>query len=151
MSFSGRETAFSSHAVANDGFFPDIVLGEFQQLHRIPSHYADAAIEHQVDFARGEINAQLVDKKAGWVADGHNALTEVDDADGGNRHRDYLAAVYYRAKANLLADFQTMSRRESAEDIAKESDAMYQRLMATSHKALRRLLGLKTSIDVELL
>ena len=151
MSFTGRDTTFLGQSVANDGFFPDLVLGEFQQLHRIPGHYADAAIEHQVDFARGEINSQLVARKTLWVSAGHQSLLAVDETDGGSRNRDYLAAVYYRAKANLLADFQTMSRRDSAEDLAKESDAMYQRLMANSQKALRRLLGKTTSIDVELM
>lgn len=151
MSFSGRTNEFLASAIANDGFYPDLVLGEFQKLHRIPGHYADEAIIHQVDLARGEINLALADQKTLWLADGYISLAAVDAADSGNRTRDYLATVFFRAKARLLSDFQSMSRRDAAEDIAKEGDAMFQRLMSDSHKALRRLLGHPTSIDAELL
>ncbi len=85
------------------------------------------------------------------VEEGHATLAEVDAADAGNRLRDYKAAIFYRAKALLLIDFQTMSRRESADDQAKEADSTYQRLMAESRKAVRRLLGYGTTVDVELL
>lgn len=149
--FSGREPTFLYTTIANDGFYPDLSLGEFQKLHRIPSHYADEAIAHQVDLARGELNHQLAAQKILWTADSHTTLAEVDLADSGNRARDYKAAIFYRAKALLLIDFQTMSRRESAEDQAKEADATNQRLLAESRKAVRRLLGHATTIDVELL
>lgn len=151
MSFSGRTDSFLASTIANDGFFPDLVLGDFQKLHRIPGHYADEAITHQVDLARGEINLALDAQKTLWLADGHTTLAEVDAADSGNRNRDYLAAVFYRAKARLLQDFQTMSRKETAADIAKEGDNTFQLLMGTSQKAVRRLLGYPTSIDAELL
>lgn len=152
MSFSGRQPEFLITTLDNDGFFPPLNLGDFQQLHRIPGHYADAAIEHQVDLARGELNFMLSGEKALWLVDGYATLAEVDAADAGNRVRDYTAAVFYRAKSTLLADFQTMSRRDSADDQAKEADATYQRLMAESRKAIRRLLRLATTnLDVELL
>lgn len=151
MSFSGRAQDFLETTLGNDGFFPVINLGDFQRLHRIPSHYGNDAIAHHVDMARGETNAQLQEQKAAWQLAGFITLAAVDTADGGSRVRDYKAAIFYRAKAQLLSDFQTFSRRDIADEQAKESEAMFQRLMSESRKAARRLMGYATSIDVELM
>ena len=50
MSFSGRDDSFNDRTIANDGFFPDVSLGEFQKLHRVPSNIADDAVERRADL-----------------------------------------------------------------------------------------------------
>lgn len=151
MSFTGTQAKPLHQRLKNDGFFPVISLREFQLLHRIPSHFATEAIEHQLELAKSAINNQMATQKIDWVNAGHETLDAVDSSDSGFRRRDYLAAIFYRAKANLLIDFQTMSRRASADDQAKEGDRTYQQLMSESSKATRRLMGHPTSIGVELL
>ena len=151
MSFSGRTDAFLAIELNNDPFWPVINLGEFQKLHRIPSHYAGEAIEHQVELARGKINHQLSNQKSEWQGIGYATLAAIDAEDNGARATYYKAAIFYRAKAQLLRDFQTMSRRELADDQAKESWETYQTLLAESRRSIREILAYETSIDVELL
>jgi Phage head completion protein (GPL) len=151
MSFTGRPQTFLDATVANNGFYPDVSLGEFQKLHRVPSNIADDAVTHQVTIAMGAVNIALAETKLVWDAAGHATLAAVDAVDAGQRESFYKAAVYYRAKANLLADFQTFSRRDIAENQAKEHDNTRQMLLAESRKAMRRIKGLATTIDVELL
>lgn len=151
MAFSGRTETLMTETITNDGFYPDIVVGDFQTLHRVPSSFADDAILHQLRLAVGHINGVLAPRQAEWIALGHTTLEQVNNASGGSLLDFYRAAVFYRAKANLLADFQTFSRREIAADQAREGDAIHQSLLAESYRAVRALLGLQRNINVELL
>ncbi|MGH1374407.1 MAG: head completion/stabilization protein [Cellvibrionaceae bacterium] len=151
MSFSGRPQEFHDQSVDNNGFFPALSLGEFQKLHRVPSNIAAETVEHQLTVAVGAVNLGLANEQTQWIDAGHANLVAVDSADNGARTSFYKAAVYYRAKAFLLADFQTFSRRDIAENIAKEHDDTKSLLLAESRRALKRLRGLTTTIGVELL
>lgn len=151
MSFSGRTETFMAETIGNDGFFPDIAVGDFQSLHRVPSTFADSAILEQLQVAVAHINNALAPQQAVWMAEGHATLVAVQNATGGHQIALYRAAVFYRAKAMLLNDYQTFSRREIAADQAREGDAIYQSLLAESYRAVRKLLGLQSNINVELL
>lgn len=151
MSFNGRDTSFNETMLVNDGFFADVALADFQNLHRIPSKIADAAIWHQLLLAMDSINASLATEIAAWIAAGHATLVEVDQANKTKLATVYKSAIYYRAKAKLLVDFQTLSRRDKAENIAQEGSETYENLLAESRRAVRRLKGQTTGIGVELL
>ena len=153
MSFSGRNQTFNATTLTNNGFYPNVSLGEFQKLHRVPSNIADDAVENQVSLAMGAVNLALEDTKAKaqWAATEYANLAAIDATDNGNRQRFYRAAVYYRAKAKLLKDFQTFNRRPVAENQATESDEIYKTLIAESRRAMNQLPGIATTINVELL
>ena len=151
MSFSGRTETFMTDTIANNGFFPDIAVGEFQSLHRVPSSFADDAILHQLRLAVGHINDVLAATQAEWIAAGHATLLQAQNSTGRTLVDFYRSAVFYRAKAMLLADFQTFSRREIAAEQARESDNIHQSLLAESYRAVRALLGTSRNINVELL
>lgn len=151
MSFSGRPETFMTETITNDGFFPDLVVGDFQKLHRVPSSFADDAILHQLRLAVGHINDVLAARQAEWIALGYTTLAQVNAATDGAQLDYYRAAVFNRAKANLLADFQTFSRREIAAEQAREGDAIHGSLLAESYRAVRALLGLQRNINAELL
>lgn len=151
MSFGGRPQEFLDKTITSDAFYPELSLGEFQKLHRVQSNIAGEAVEHQLTVAMGAVNLALQAEQDAWQPAGFNTLAEVDSSDSGNRVTFYKAAIYYRAKAMLLADFQTFSRRDIAEDQAKEGESTKQLLLAESRKALKRVKGLTTTIGVELL
>ena len=54
----------------------------------------------------------------------------------------YKQAVYQRAKASLLVHFATLSRKDEAENLAKESTETNESLMALSQHAIRNILGI---------
>lgn len=152
MSFSGRTETLMTDTITNDGFFPALVVGDFQSLHRVPSHYADDSILHHLDMARVHINAALESRKEAWMQAGFETLEATALALDPSLPMFYRSAVYNRAKAYLLADFQTFSRRDIAADQAREGYEIQQSLLAESHRSLRKLLGHVTrSISVELL
>mgnify|MGYP000064799481 CR=1 FL=1 len=151
MSFSGRPQSFMEQTIVTDVFFPELSLGEFQNLHRVPSNIADAAVAHQVTVAVEHVNTLLNEQQANWHAAGFISLVAVDNANQRALVSLYKTAVYYLAKANLLADFQTFSRRDIAENQATEADTTRQTLLAQHRKAVRRLQGKLGNIDAELL
>ncbi|NIB44781.1 head completion/stabilization protein [Pseudomaricurvus alkylphenolicus] len=151
MAFTGKEETFLESSLSNIDFFPELSLGDFQRIHRVPAELAQEAVEHQLKLARNLVNDVLEEQRALWEADGHLSLEDMDTANGTDFKTYYLSAVFYRAKAELLQDFQTFSRRESSADMAKEGDSVHQALMADSDRCIRRLKGIRTSITVDLI
>jgi len=151
MAFTGRPQTFLDSTLSNDGFFPILSLGDFQKIYRVPADRAQEAVEHQLKVARNLVNDTLVAEKAAWELDGYATLAAVDLGENSDLVSYYLDAVYLKAKAELLHDFQTFTRRDQADDIAKDGDGTYQALLANSNRAVRRLKGITTNITAELL
>lgn len=150
MSFNGRTTAFSETVLSSDGFYPEISLGEFQNLHRLPGHLANETLEHQARRAVIEVKSQLNEHKKIW-AQGVSSLSELDAIDDSDRVTLYKSAVFYLAKARLLYDYQSFTRKDNAENTAKEGELTYQFLLSESRKAVKALKGELGTIGVELL
>ncbi|WP_122314923.1 head completion/stabilization protein [Pseudomonas cichorii] len=145
MGFSGTPTTSATpRKTENDGFWPDLDLGEFQRTHRLR---ADQLVDLQVtelNLAMGSVNTDLARKKAQWQAAG---VSDVESADTTVLpERTYIAelyrqAVYYRAKAELLPQFATATRRETAENTGKEAPESSANLLARSQQAIRAIQG----------
>lgn len=154
MSFTGKSEVFLNTQIDNDGFFPDLNLGDLQRVYRIPTEYTPQMIETHLRLAMSDCNSQLAVKRFEWKELGFNSLQAVADQEVGIDVmfvEQYKRAVYMRAKGLLLGQFATMNRREQAENLAKESDETYQECLAHSGRAIRRLLGLTENISVALL
>lgn len=154
MSFTGKPDTFLNTEITNDGFYPDIKLGELQRFYRVPAEYKQDVIEHHTRLAISDCNAQLAVKKAEWVALGHTILEEVDTgmiAQEFANVEQYKRAVFCRAVGLLVMAFATLNRREVAENQAKEGEDTIQYFLAQSGRAIRRLLGLTENVSVELL
>lgn len=154
MSFTGKPQTFLTTEIINDGFFPDLSLGELQKVYRIPAEYQQDMVEAHLCLAMSDCNAQLAVKRQEWIGLGFETLQAVADQEVGIDVmfvHQYKRAVFMRAKGLMLMQFATLNRREQAENLAKESEETYQECLAQSGRAIRRLLGLTENVSVELL
>lgn len=154
MSFTGKPQTFLNTNVANDGFFPDLNLGDLQKVYRIPAEYTQEMVITHLQLAMSDCNHMLAVKRHEWKGLGFDTLQAVADNEVGIDVmfvHQYKRAVFMRAKGLLLMQFATMNRRDQAENLAKESEETYQECLAQSGRAIRRLMGLTENVSVELL
>ena len=144
MSFSGKPTTLVDQAIENDGFWPDLSVAEFQKGYRLPAEDLSELLAEGIAFAMGEVNVDLAKRKADWKVAGVTSVESADPMVLPERTfhvATYKRAVYCRAKAYLLQQFATVNRRESAENIAKESPATEDQFLTFSQQAVRLLQG----------
>jgi len=144
MSFSGKPTTFVDQAIENDGFWPDLSLAEFQKGYRLPAEYLVDMLVTDLTTAMIEVNRDLARRKSQWQNVG---ITTVESADPivlperTFHTATYKRAVYCRAKASLLTQFATVTRRESAENTGKELPERGETFLEFSQQAVRSLQG----------
>ncbi|AKA83911.1 head completion/stabilization protein [Pseudomonas synxantha] len=144
MSFSGKPTTFVELKIENDGFWPDLSVSEFQKEQRLPAEYLVELLADALNTAMVEVNTDLAKCKARWQA---NGVKQVESADSRLlpertfQVKLYKRAVYHRAKASLLPQFATVTRRESAENTGKEAPERAETFLAFSQQAVRALQG----------
>ena len=147
MSFSGNPTKFVEQQIGNDGFWPDLSVTEFQKAYRLPGEYLGELLAADLTTAMVEVNTDLAAVKAELLAaDVSNLETAANvstPAGWGYAHKAalYKRAVYARAKASLLTQFATVTRRESAENTGKELPERSETFLSFSQEAIRLLQG----------
>lgn len=152
--FTGKPETFLETVIENDGFFPDISLGEFQKVYRVPAEYKQELVEHHTRQAMDDCNEQLLLKKDEWITQGFSSIDAVSSAEIGGKNlkeEQYKRAVFNRAMGLMILAFATLNRRAEAENLAKEGDDTFQHYMAESGRSIRRLLGVPENISVALL
>ncbi len=153
MSFSGKPTTFVDQAIENDGFWPDLSVAEFQKGYRLPAEYLGEMLAADLTTAMVEVNTDLAKLKARWSALGVSSVESADTTVLPERTfqaATYKRAVYTRAKASLLTQFATVTRRDSAENTGKELPERSETFLAFSQAAVRSLQG-RGRISVALL
>ena len=144
MSFSGKPTTLVDQDIENDGFWPDLSVAEFQKGYRLPAEYLVDMLVTDLTTAMTEVNRDLAKRKGQWQNVG---VTTVESADPmvlperTFQAATYKRAVYARAKASLLTQFATVTRRESAENTGKELPERSETFLAFSQQAIRSLQG----------
>jgi hypothetical protein len=144
MSFSGKPTTFVEQAIENDGFWPDLSVAEFQKGYRLPAEYLVDMLAAELTTAMIEVNRDLAKRKSQWQ---NVSVTTVESADTRVLPErtfhvaTYKRAVYCRAKASLLTQFATVTRRESAENTGKELPERGETFLEFSQQAVRSLQG----------
>jgi len=117
MSLTGKPALTTSADITNDGFWPTLSVGELMSKYRIPAEYADDTIIWGLTLALVNVNMALEPVKADIVALGFVSLTAYTTAHphviNSNPLLDtlYKHAVFSRAKAGLLMQFNSMNRR----------------------------------------
>lgn len=137
MSFIAQSPQEENIIISNDGFFPDLSVDEFRDLHRVNSDYGNASIESRIKLAIATINQSLANFKAEKIT--FNTLENYESHGNLAATDQYKAAVYYHAKAKLLTDYQTFTRRDIAENTAREGEQTQQDLLALSKQSIRWL------------
>lgn len=146
MSLTGRTAQTTQTTVENDGFWPVLSVGDLLGKYRIPSDYADSTVETGLLLGMIRTNESLETVKAAILTEGHATFAEYLTANsqpvGGSEllQIHYEHATYSRAKAHLLQDFKTISRREVAENEAKESEQTEQFWLDEAAKSVASIL-----------
>ncbi|MFJ3371026.1 head completion/stabilization protein [Pseudomonas sp. NPDC086251] len=144
MSFSGKPTTFVEQVIENDGFWPDLSVTEFQKGYRLPAEYLVDMLVTDLCTAMTEVNRDLARRKSQWQNVGVTTVESADTTVLPERTfhaATYKRAVYCRAKASLLTQFATVTRRESAENTAKELPERGETFLEFSQQAVRSLQG----------
>ena len=144
MGFSGNPTTFVEQQIENDGFWPDLSLAEFQKVYRLPGEYLVETLVDGLSMAMVEVNTDLAEVKARWQSVGVSSVESADPMVLPERTfqaATYKRAVYCRAKASLLPQFASVTRRESAENTGKEAPERSETFLAFSQAAVRSLQG----------
>lgn len=144
MSFSGKPLTYVEQVIENDGFWPDLSMAEFQKGYRLPGDYLGEMLAADLNMAMVEVNSDLAKLKAQWQDAGVSRVESADTTilpERSFQAATYKRAVYYRAKASLLSQFATVSRRESAENTGKEAPERSESFLAFSQQAVRALQG----------
>jgi len=144
MSFSGKPTTFVEQAIENDGFWPNLSVVEFQKGYRLPAEYLVDMLVTDLATAMTEVNRDLAELKARWQDAGVSSVESADTTVLPERTfqaATYKRAVYCRAKATLLTQFATVTRRESAENTGKEQPERGETFLQFSQQAVRSLQG----------
>lgn len=154
MSFTGKSQTFLETTITNDGFFPDLVLGEFQRLYRVPAEHSPETVIHHLGVAIDNCNQVLAKQKELWVLAGASTLAGVPAelvGDVSALTLQYKRAVYCQAMGILVRAFATMNRKAEAENLAKEGERTEDDYYTQSNHAIRRLLGKSGTITAVLL
>jgi hypothetical protein len=144
MSFSGKPTTFVEQAIENDGFWPDLSVTEFQKGYRLPAEYLVDMLVTDLSTAMTEVNRDLARRKSQWQKVGVATVESADTTVLPERTfhvATYKRAVYCRAKASLLTQFATVTRRESAENTGKELPERGETFLEFSQQSVRSLQG----------
>ena len=147
MSFSGKPTTLVEQHIDTDGFWPDLSVSEFLKGYRLPGEYLGEMLVADLTTAMVEINSDLARVKTALQAVGISRLNDAagvtTPAEWAYAHKVmlYKRAVYARAKASLLTQFATVTRRESAENTGKELPERGETFLEFSQQAVRSLQG----------
>ena len=128
MGFTGKTSQTTAVHISNDGFWPDVSVGDLLNNYRIPSEYTDGVTKTGLIMSLTHINQALKAVKDAVLLIPLNTLEEYCDANVNEINglpvliTHYKHAVYCRAKADLLKQFNSLNRKPNAENAAKESD-----------------------------
>ena len=128
MSLTGKPALATAEPIANNGFWPDVTTADLMGKYRIPAEYVGDVITWGLTLAVVRVNNSLQRAQNEMMVLGYATfeayLTANSEKVGGFEimQTHYEHAVYARAKAALLQQFNTMNRRDKAENQAKESD-----------------------------
>lgn len=146
MSLTGKTALTTESTLANDGFWPEMSIGDLLGKYRIPSDFADSTVETGLLLGIIRTNESLDRVKNQILDQGHATFETYLNANslpvGGSELLmvHYQHAVNSRAKAHLLQDFKTINRREIAENEAKESEQTEKFWLDESAKSVASIL-----------
>ena len=142
--FNGRTQDYDDTTITNSGFWCDISIDEFQKQRAIPLQIPVEMVKAVLIAAMQGINIDLAEVEENYRKSKINSVQEISAQriDGENYAESlYKKAVFARAKAELLPEFNTLSGREIHQN--REYVAEQKSLLAEATHAIRTLKGKK--------
>ena len=148
--FTGSSDArYQDTEITNDGFWPNLNVGDFEKRRGIPAAQDPERITIALVNAMAEVNRALAKLKLQYLEQGHQRAAEVPVTpiiNGKNRVViQYESAVNARAKADLLPDIATVHTKDKGDHLADRSTDTRDDLMAESQRVIRNMLGVSRS------
>lgn len=146
MSLTGKPALTTLDPIANDDFWPDLAIGDLMIQYRIPPEYDDDVIKTGLVNAIVSVNGKLAAVKTAVEALDYADFSAYADAEYTDTINDinilllhYEHAVFTRAKADLLKQFNSLNRKPNAENAAKEADDNVEFWLNASQGSIRAL------------
>jgi len=138
--------------IANDGFFPDIVMADARQIMRIDGTVTSARLRHALIEAMATVNDALDGWKQQHTAAGRANLAAVPctilDGVSRNLHR-YRRAVYCTARANLIERYRDFDNTNEGNKRAEDMESAIGDLRRDALWATNDILGLyRTTVEL---
>ncbi|MCG9557899.1 head completion/stabilization protein [Vibrio kanaloae] len=148
--FTGSSDArYQDTEITNDGFWPNLNVGDFEKRRGIPAAQDPDRITIALVNAMAEVNRSLAQLKAEYQEQGYENAADVPVTpivNGKNRLViQYESAVNSRAKADLLPDIATVHTKDKGDHLADRSTDTRDDLMAESQRIIRNMLGVSRS------
>ncbi len=155
--YSSKSTDYQTATITNNGFWPDIAAGEFEEVRAIPTRISHESVRDALLTAVSNINNRLGELQRRYQLLGYTSAgdvpaphvvtlaqgavdTEREATIGRNAVEAlYIKAVYAQAKADLMPEFSTTGMKdvwpgENAPDARRG-------LLTESAMAIRTLIG----------
>ncbi len=152
--FAGSTGAnYQDTTITNDGFWPDINAGDFEQRRGIPAAQDGQRIAIALVNAMAEVNQQVAALKQSYLNKGYESAGKVPAFpklnDKNRVEYQYESAVFSRAKADLLPDIATVHTKDKGDHLAERSEQTRSELLAESQRIIRNMKGLnRSSVDL---
>lgn len=149
---SGTHANPVDYTIANDGFFPDINIKDFQEIMRIKADLAESLMLKRLQRAIFHINKELADFKTDQVEAGILKLEDVEQSSLGAGEPlqqelllYYESAVFNFALGELHPELVSLSRRKEASDYMETIKENRQDYYNDALDSIRLILGHKKS------
>ena len=144
--FDGKPSpAYQDTDITNDGFWPDLNVGDFEKRRGIPAQLDSEAVAMALAAAMSQINIELSTVKADYQAQGvekASLLAGLPMVLGKNSVVVlYEKAVFARAKSAMVAEFASLTTKDARERLAENERDITDRLLAESQQHIRALVG----------
>lgn len=140
--FNGRTQEYDDTTISNSGFWPEIEIAEFQKQRAIPLQIPNEMLKSVLIAAMQGVNIDLQSVEQDYKGQGINQAADISaDRINGENYAEtlYKKAVFARAKAELLPEFNVLSSREIHTN--REYADEHKSLLAEATHAIRTLKG----------
>ncbi len=129
MSFDVNENNNENSEISTEEFFPAVYLGDFKNEYSIPEKMQEKVLIRFLTLAHCKVCREL------------SSLKSTENIFPISQKELFIHAVCCLAKASVLKETQTLSRREVAENLAKTAEEVEDKYIEFAYEAINSILG----------